>query len=278
MEAVIEQLKFQIELNGDEWSLDDFEAGNSLGEGGQGFVVLVRDVYLNVIFALKFSSSVKGNRGPAIVEAKLQLRLRHENILRAYKWFEDMENVYVLMEYAPGKSISDKIDESPKGLHEKTAASYFQGIVKALEYMHSNGLIHRDLKPCNVLVGADGKAKLADFGLTTNEAPPLFDFCGTLNFMAPEIMKRTEGYDHRVDIWALGIFLYQMLTGTALFGGNVTADVEAKVLDPEVPDLYRVKDPFARDLIHGLLEKDPTRRLTLAQVLTHAWVAKHFPK
>jgi Tol biopolymer transport system component/tRNA A-37 threonylcarbamoyl transferase component Bud32 len=267
-----------------------FEILGPLGAGGMGEVFRARDTRLNREVALK--------RLPAAVaadpdrlarfarEAQLLAALNHPNIAQIHG-VEDgpgepgqPPSRALVLELVDGPTLADRIAHGPLPLDE--ALAIVRQMAEGVGYAHEHGIIHRDLKPANIKLRSDGVVKVLDFGLAKALAPPgasdvheLTDsptmsdrataagtILGTAAYMAPE-QARGRAVDRRVDVWALGVMLYEMLTGYRPFGGATVSDTLAAILKDE-PDWSRLpRDTPAgmRRVLARLLEKDPRRRL-----------------
>jgi serine/threonine protein kinase len=141
------------------------------------------------------------------------------------------------------------------------AKFYFAEIILGLNFLHSNNVVYRDLKPENVLIDVDGHVKLADFGLSkifkTDERS--FSFCGSPEYMCPEILKR-EGHNHMVDYYTLGAILYEMLTGLPPYYTNNKNEMTRRILDAELSYPSNL-NPEVVELMKGLLDRNPNKRL-----------------
>ncbi|MBN1816065.1 MAG: protein kinase [Sedimentisphaerales bacterium] len=171
---------------------------------------------------------------------------------------------FVIMEYVSGPSLADLIQESPGGLGTQKAAFFLREIAKGLNYLHECGIVHRDLKPSNIFY-EDGSIKIGDYGLSkamnTSRHSGQTITVGTVHYMAPEIGAGC--YNRSIDIYALGIVLYEMLTGQVPFFGNSPAEVLMKHMSSE-PDLTGMDETFAR-VIRRALAKDPENRYQSVQ-------------
>ena len=176
----------------------------------------------------------------------------------------DKGKPFVIMEYVSGPSLADMIKESPSGLGTQKSAFFLREIAKGLSYLHESGIVHRDLKPGNIFY-EDGRVKIGDYGLSkainASQCTGQTITVGTLHYMAPEI---GEGrYDRSIDIYALGILLYEMLTGQVPYFGNSPAEVLMKHMSAK-PDLSGIDETFGR-VIAKSLEKDPSLRYQSVQ-------------
>eukprot|EP01052_Picozoa_sp_SAG31_P014877 SAG31_NODE_939_length_10873_cov_5.403843_8_plen_207_part_00 len=197
---------------------------------------------------------------------------RHPNILRLYGYFYDATRVYLILEFAAKGELYKELQKA-KMFTEQRAANYIHQIAGALRYCHSKHVIHRDIKPENLLVGIKGDIKIADFGWSVH-APTSrrTTLCGTLDYLPPEMV---EGRDHdvSVDIWSLGVLTYEFLVGSPPFEAQGHSETYRRIAKVDLRFPSHVS-PDARDLISKLLVKDPTKRLSLDNVLIHPWITK----
>ncbi|KAJ2365742.1 spindle assembly checkpoint kinase [Coemansia sp. RSA 2607] len=262
------------------WKLSDFDIGRPLGKGKFGRAYVAREKNTGFICALKML--VKSELEESKIEKQLrreveiQTHLRHPHILRLYGYFHDEKRVYLILEYASEGEMY-KMLQKQGSFSEEVAAKYIAQMASALEYLHSKHVIHRDIKPENLLINAHGDLKIADFGWSVH-APNSRrrTLCGTLDYLPPEMV---EGRDHNasVDLWSLGVLMYEFLVGVPPFedlqSQKATYRRIAKV-DLHIPP-YVSRE--ASDLITRLLQYDGAKRLPLHQVLDHAWILKHVP-
>jgi serine/threonine protein kinase len=184
------------------------------------------------------------------------------------------------MEYAKKGNLLDIIKKEKSGMSEIKAFKYFIQVINAVYYLHSNNIIHRDIKPENILIGDDNKLKLCDFGwakeLTLENRST---FCGTMEYMAPEIVG-SENYDYSVDIWSLGILLYEMLFGHSPFNGKDTNNIILNIKSHELnyDDTNKKISNSCKDLIQKLLNMNPQKRLKIKDILEHPFIKKHSKK
>mmetsp|Transcript_4303 Transcript_4303/g.6621 ORF Transcript_4303/g.6621 Transcript_4303/m.6621 type:complete len:349 (-) Transcript_4303:75-1121(-) len=266
-----------IEKKGQRWKLEDFQIGKALGRGKFGNVYLAREKKSKFVVALKVI--FKGQLQAAGVEHQLrreieiQSHLQHSYILRLYGYFYDQARVYLILEYCSRGELYKELQKSGHFSERKTA-HYVKMVAEALIYCHSKAVIHRDLKPENILIASDGSTKLSDFGWAVH-APSSrrTTMCGTLDYLSPESV---EGKEHgkEVDLWALGVLAYELLTGKCPFEAKGSSQTYARItsVDIEWPaDINRQ----ARDLISRLLVKDPMQRLPLEQVLKHPFMIEN---
>jgi serine/threonine protein kinase/Tol biopolymer transport system component len=263
-----------------------YEITAAIGAGGMGQVYRARDTRLGRDVAIKVLPSdvaIDADRlGRFEREAQILASLNHPNIAAIYG-VEDATGIPALvMELVDGPTLADRVVRGPIPIDE--ALQIARQIAEALEAAHEQGIIHRDLKPANIKVRPDGAVKVLDFGLAKALAPAAWQsgsatnsptvtmhatragiILGTAAYMAPE-QARGKAVDRRVDLWAFGVVLYEMLSGTRLFGGEELSDTLALVLTNE-PDWTRLPpntpEPIQR-LLRRCLDKDPKRRLASA--------------
>lgn len=258
------------------WTLDDFDIGRPLGTGKFGRVYLAREKRTHFIVALKvlYKEQIQQLKVEHQLrrEIEIQSHLRHPNILKLYGYFYDTKRVYIVLEYAPGGELF-KILREVDHFNEATAAQYLVKICDAISYCHSKNVIHRDIKPENILVGANGEVKIADFGWAVH-TPNMrrTTLCGTLDYLPPEMIEGHE-HDEAVDIWSLGVLLYEFLVGSPPFESPDQKDTCSRIkeVDLKFPDFV---SPSARDLIERLLQHDPMHRMPLSEVRLHPWIVQ----
>ena len=256
-----------------------------LGSGSFGRVYLVSHNESKKLFALKVIDKRKlmvsyGKLDIIYNEINIHSKLSHENIIKLYNVHEDNENINIIMEYAENGNLFELISKEKNGLEESKAFDYFIQVVNAVYYLHNNNIIHRDIKPENILIGNDNKIKLCDFGwakeLTLENRST---FCGTVEYMAPEIVG-SENYDYSVDIWSLGILLYELLFGHSPFKANTTKNIILNIKTHELTydDKNKKISNSCKDLIQKLLVSNPQKRLKIKDILEHPFVKKHSKK
>ena len=204
-------------------------------------------------------------------EINIHSKLLHENIIKVYNIFEDEESINIIMEYAQNGNLYQLIKKEKNGFSEAKAFDYFIQMINAVYYLHSNNIIHRDIKPENILISKDNKLKLCDFGwakeLTLENRST---FCGTMEYMAPEIVG-SENYDYSVDIWSLGILLYELLFGHSPFKGNSTNNIILNIKSHELnyDENNKKISNSCKDLIQHLLNMNHQKRLKIKDILEH---------
>ncbi|KAM0274986.1 hypothetical protein ACHAQH_007676 [Verticillium albo-atrum] len=263
-----------------QFHLGMFEIGRPLGKGKFGRVYLAKERTTGFICALKVlhKNEIQQGRVEKQVrrEIEIQSNLRHPNILQLYGHFHDTKRVFLILEFA-GKGELYKHLRRESKFPEWKAAQYVAQMASALRYLHRKHVIHRDIKPENILVGIHGELKLSDFGWSVHAPNNRRNtMCGTLDYLPPEMIKPGSSdnyYNEKVDLWSLGVLMYEFLVGEAPFEDSpVMTQRRIARADMTVPSFV---SPEARDLIKRLLVLDPDKRIPLEQVQTHPWIVKH---
>lgn len=236
--------------------LDGYTIKRGVGRGGFGEVYYaVSDAGKDV--ALKL---IRRNLEVELRGVKHCLNLKHPNLLDIYDIRTDEnDDRWVVMEYVSGAALDDVIALHPEGMPVDMAVEWFRGICEGVAYLHDHGIVHRDLKPGNIFID-DGRVKIGDYGLSKfiscSRRSGQTESVGTVHYMAPEIANGR--YGREIDVYAVGIILFEMLTGHVPFEGESVGEVLMKHLTAE-PDLTRLNDPF-RAIIAGAMAKDPEHR------------------
>ena len=265
-----------------EVSRKDFEFERRLGDGAFGQVWRVKNKQTLKSFAMKQVPKEKVLKMLSQFrrEVFIMYELSHPHIAKLYNHFEDDKFFYLVMELAENGNLFHKLYRE-KCFLERNAAQYFREVVLAVEYLHSHipAIIHRDIKPVNILLDKDGRIKLTDFGWSnyySEENPTLrYTMCGTLEYLPPEIATE-KGHNTGADIWCLGILLFEMLTGTTPFASKGKEQLMSNIvmLKPKFPHSM---PPLAKDLIGKMIEKDPNKRISAKEIKEHGWLMEHPP-
>jgi eukaryotic-like serine/threonine-protein kinase len=193
---------------------------------------------------------------------------------------DDRSQFYMVMEWVDGKLLRTILNEQ-RPLPQDRAIRIAVGIAEALDYIHSHGVVHRDLKPENIMVDANDRIKLIDFGIASNQGARRITFAkfsqtmGTPDYISPEQVRGKRG-DGRSDIYALGVMLYEMLTGKVPFSGpNPFAIMNDRLLNNPVPprEINPEISPQLQEVIYRALERDPKNRYAKAREM--AWDLQH---
>lgn len=206
-------------------------------------------------------------------EIRILKTLNHENIILMFDAFETEREFCVVTEYAQGELFD--ILQDDKRLPEKTIQQIARQLVKALYYLHSNRIIHRDMKPQNVLIGPNGCIKLCDFGFAramSNNTIVLTSIKGTPLYMSPELVQE-KPYDSTSDLWSLGIILYELYVGQPPFFTNSIYSLINHIVKEPIKYPTDISKDF-KSFLTGLLQKNPAKRLNFPRLLSHPFIAE----
>jgi MAP/microtubule affinity-regulating kinase len=261
-------------------TIGDYRIGKVLGTGSYGYVRLGVNIITGEQFAIKTLKDAHNKKGIQREIAILRL-LDHPNIVKLHDVVEDVKTgtFYLVLELAGGGELFDYIVARGR-LREKEARKFFRQIISGVEYCHSSLVIHRDLKPENLLLDVDGNIKINDFGFSNIMVPGerFSTFCGSVSYVAPEIIKNIKYVGPEIDIWSMGVILYTLVCGrlpwpeTTDGSPAITNIIDG---DYDVVPLTGLSEA-CRDLIKIILVPSPSERATLAQVRMHPWVNEGF--
>jgi len=283
----------ESDKNSSKLTIDDFEIRRVLGTGGFGKVFQVSKTagaQKGKIYAMKVLKKaviVRNKETKEIdrevnVHAKMErdvlMAVRHPFIVDLKYAFQAGNKVYLIMEYLAGGELFMQLQKE-RMLMEDTAIFYLSQVLLALEHLHQIGIIYRDLKPENIMLDRAGHVKLTDFGCVKESASDEinYTFCGTVEYMAPEILNRSGRHGKEVDWWSFGILVHDMLTGAPPFTGGNRKVITDRVLKSKL-QLKKYLTPNAKDLLKKLLHKQAENRLGYGEedseaVKTHKFFA-----
>lgn len=239
-----------------------------IASGGMADVYLGDDLKLEIKIAIKILHESYANSKNFVnrfkSEAQILAKLNNPNIIKVYDWGEFEGLYFIAMEYIQGKSLKEII-EKKGALNPETIVNYSMQICNALEIAHSNNLIHRDIKPQNILIDAEDKVKVADFGIAKSTAADItktMNIVGTAHYISPE-QAQGKVLDLRTDIYSLGIVMYEMLTADLPFRGGSSIDISLRHISeqPTLPSkiIFNVPEKLEK-IIMKCLEKNPSNR------------------
>ncbi len=244
-----------------------------LGQGGMSAVYKGTDPNLRRTVAIKLIHSHL-SEDPQFVsrfeeEAAAVAQLKHPNIIQVYDFDNDGDTYYMVLEFVPGETLQAhlrKLNQEHKHMPPEDVRRIVAGVCDALEYAHKRGMIHRDVKPANVMITPEGQPVLMDFGIAKivggKQHTATGNVIGTASYISPE-QVRGETLDARVDIYALGVMLFEMLSGRPPFEGDSAMTVMLKHVNEPVPDLIQLNPDAPPALVAvtmKALEKDRDRR------------------
>ena len=270
--AVVEGLEQEAKIT-------DFEQIQNLGIGGYGKVNLYRHKATGAEYAIKLIDKTKFEnklqKELFAREVDMMYKIRHPNIVRLYTHFEDETNCYIALEYIKKGNLYSYTQSMPnKVLDAATTAHFVVDLISSLYYLHNMDppIIHRDIKPENLLVGNNGQLKLTDFGGSNylEGGNVRYTTCGTQIYHSPEMLLK-KGYDTRVDIWAIGILIFELMVGRPPFKSDAQHSMEDNIVHLRI-NWPSTMNLLARSLITKILKLEPDQRPTLKEILEHQFI------
>ncbi len=277
--------------------LGEFRIVKEIGRGGMGIVYLAEDLALKRAVALKVLPVMQ--HGETVLtdrfhrEAQAVARLSHPGIVRIYRTGEERGHSYIAMEYVEGETLHARL--ASKAAQAGTApppaprdwaecARLVSEIADALEHAHDHGVIHRDVKPSNIMIDTTGRARLTDFGVARIDSESTLtsagEISGSFRYMSPEQARvRAVQIDHRTDVFSLGVVMYEMLTGARPFDGATPQEILKALADHEATLVSSLNPSVPRDLVticHKAIEKPVLSRYQSAAHLSadvRSWLA-----
>ncbi|OHT01385.1 TKL family protein kinase [Tritrichomonas foetus] len=262
---------------------NDIELGQEIGSGQTGIVRVGvikstdQTVAVKIIIKKTLTASELESFRREIYTLSV---LNHPNLLKFYGYTQEAP-FCIITEYLPKGSLYDIIHNSPQHLTPTRRSIIAVDVAQGLVYLHSQGIIHRDMKTLNVLINDQYRARICDFGMakTRSEHQPMTGLIGTAHWMAPEVLMSTPTYDEKVDVYSFAIILWELLTGKVPYDDMSTANIAIHVVEqglrPQLPD----NTPIAiRDLITKCWNSDPNKRPSMSSVLGELMNPEcHFP-
>ena len=267
-----------------ECNKDDFfrEGDSYIGKGAFGEVWKVSHKMTGKIYVIKVMDklAIKEQRLIDQINREIEImyKLNHPHVIRLINHFEDDDKFYLIMPYASKGQLYSLLRRQVR-FDQRTAAQYMREVIEAVRYIHSFSpkIIHRDIKPENLLLDENYRVLLSDFGwsnfLDDNEYRKTF--CGTPEYLSPEMAKK-EGHNEMVDIWALGVLMFEFLAGYAPFSGSCPKELYSNIKKLKInwPVDF---PPLAKNLITKILKLNPSERLSLEEILDHSWFTQNPP-
>ncbi|CAG9335439.1 unnamed protein product [Blepharisma stoltei] len=259
-------------------SIKRYSKGRFLGKGGFARVYEIQDLESKKIHAAKVIPKANltkaRTRQKLMSEIKIHRGLKHPNIVGFEHFFEDHENVYILLELCINQTLNELLRRR-KRLSELEVMVYMTQTLSAIEYLHDHRVIHRDLKLGNMFLNEKLEIKLGDFGLASKleyDGQKRRTICGTPNYIAPEILEGRDGHSYEVDVWSFGVILYTLLIGKPPFETNDVKMTYKKIRSCaySFPDHVAISAQ-AKDLIEKLLQSDPESRLSIQDIYKHSF-------
>ena len=264
--------------------ITDFKIIKELGAGSFGHVYLCTHKATKVQYAIKAIDK----RNKSNIEEKpyfrreveVMYKIHHPNVVKLYGHFEDNNYCYFIMEYISKGNVYSLISQDKKKrINAQIVASLMKDVISAVYFLHNMHppIIHRDIKPENVLLAEGMVAKLTDFGWSNymQEDEQRKTVCGTPIYLAPEIIKE-QGHDEHVDVWCIGVLLFELITGNVPFQGNDIETLQNNILKLKI-SWPRDINTDVKNLIMKILKLDPNQRLPLSDMLQHPFFTRYFP-
>lgn len=287
--------------------MEKYQKLEKIGEGTYGIVYKAKDKKTGELLALKkirLEAEDEGIPSTAIREISLLKQLQHPNIVRLYDVVHTEKKLTLVFEFLDQdlKRFMDACGD--QGLEMFTVKSFLYQLLQGISYCHQHRVLHRDLKPQNLLINMEGELKLADFGLARAFGIPVRNYTHevvTLWYRAPDVLMGSRKYSTQVDVWSVGCIFAEMVNGRPLFPGSSESDQLVKIFKslgtptpkswPQMVDLPEYKanfpvypaqpfkkivrklDPLGLDLLTRMLQYDPNKRLSAEQAMKHAWFA-----
>ncbi|XP_057522154.1 CBL-interacting serine/threonine-protein kinase 9-like isoform X1 [Amaranthus tricolor] len=260
-----------------------YELGKILGQGNFAKVKLARNIETNELVAIKILNRDQVLQHKMVEQIKREIStmkvIKHSNVVKLYEVIASKTKIYIVLELVDGGEFFDIIAKNGR-LKEEEARKYFQQLIDAVDFCHSRGVYHRDLKLDNLLVDSCGVLKVADFGLSTfsqqvREDGLLHTACGTPNYVAPEVFT-DKGYDGTAaDVWSCGIILFVLLAGYFPFDDENLINLHNQILNGEfiVPPWLSFG---AKRLIRCILDPNPLTRMTISEIMEDDWFKKDY--
>ena len=266
-----------------ECNRDDFlsEGDRPVGNGGFGKVFKVTHKVTKKVYAIKVmdkESIIKHKMQDQINrEIEIMYKINHPHIVKLVNHYEDDDNLYLIMNFAAKGQLYLLLKKASK-FDQRTVAQYMREIISAIKYLHSFNppIIHRDIKPENILVDENNRMKVCDFGWSNYEASSQrTTYCGTPEYLAPEIIKK-EGHDTNVDIWDIGVLLFELLTGYSPFSAATQNELFNNIKKQKInwPNDF---PSLAQNLLTKILKQIPKERISIDNILAHTWFENNPP-
>ena len=265
--------------------ITDFTIIKILGEGSFSKVYLAQHNQTQAQYAIKAidkrNQENVEDKDYFKREAEIMYRINHPNIVKLFGHFEDNTYCYFIMEYMSGGNAYSLVPKHGfRKISDQQVASILKDVISATYYLHHMvpPIIHRDIKPENVLFNSEMKAKLTDFGWSNylnKSHQKRMTMCGTPVYLAPELVNNF-GHDHRVDIWCIGVLMFELLTGQPPWMGNTVQALKFNISRMKIR-WQKNMDPDAVDLIKKTLRYNPEERISLRNMLMHPFFTKYDP-
>ncbi|KAI8906443.1 kinase-like domain-containing protein [Gorgonomyces haynaldii] len=252
-------------------SVGSYTLGRTIGEGTFGKVKLGTHQLTGQSVAIKIVDKM---HAPSLVrEIETWRQLRHPNVAHLYDVLCTETKIYMVTEYCPGGEVFEYISKNGKMGESELSRGICRQIVEAVGHCHDKGLTHRDLKLENIVFTSEQEVKLIDFGFTTSfeQSPLLETYCGSSAYASPEIISGKKYSGRETDCWSLGVIIYTIVVGVLPFDDDNDSVIHKKILDVDFA-IPQENSLVFQDLINNLLVFEPSKRLTIPQILEHPFI------
>ena len=261
------------------YTLENYSFLKTIGEGTFGKVKLSLHKLTQEQVAIKIleKNKIINQKDLERIEKEIKYMkmLNHPNIVKIYEIIEDENNYYISMEYVPGGELFNYIVKN-KRLTENESSFFYSQIIHIIKEIHKHKICHRDLKPENLLLTQHKTIKITDFGLSNEYEDFLMTPCGSPCYASPEVLKGKKYSGLGIDLWASGIILYSMLCGYLPFDDKNNDELFKKILKCKIEfpkNNNIIISENAKDLIRKILQPEPSKRITLEEILEHPFLA-----
>ncbi|XP_010536931.1 PREDICTED: CBL-interacting serine/threonine-protein kinase 21 isoform X2 [Tarenaya hassleriana] len=252
-----------------------YKLGRTIGEGTFAKVKMAVDTTTGTYVAIKIIDKSlvvhKGLQSQVKREIQTMKLLRHPHIVRIHEVIGTKTKICIVMEHVPGGQLSDKLAYRNK-LKESEARKLFHQLIDAVDYCHNRGVYHRDLKPQNLLLDAEGNLKVSDFGLSAvpTSGDMLSTACGSPCYLAPELLLNKSYSGAAVDVWSCGVILFELLAGYPPFDDQALVVLYKKILRADFTYPPWFTESHIK-LIYRILDPNPQKRITIPEIFQDSW-------
>ncbi|XP_077094361.1 serine/threonine-protein kinase PAK 6 [Siphateles boraxobius] len=246
-----------------------------IGEGSTGVVCIAREKHSGRVVAVKMMDLRRQQRRELLFNEVVIMRdYQHRNVVEMFKSALVEEELWVIMEYLQGGALTNIVSETR--LSEEQIATVCEAVLQALAYLHSQGVIHRDIKSDSILLSLDGRIKLSDFGFCaqiSKDIPKRKSLVGTPYWMAPEVISKSP-YGTEVDVWSLGIMVVEMVDGEPPYFSETPVAAMKRLRDERAPTVRNAHQvsPMLKDFLDRMLTRDPLERASATDLLEHPFL------
>lgn len=256
-----------------------YKRNTFLGKGAFGKCFQITDTKNGKVYAGKFVSKevvkIHKMKEKLVQEISIHKTLNHKHIVAFYGFFEDETYVYIVLELCQKRSMAELVKRR-KFVTEPEVRYYLKQVLSAVQYLHENSIIHRDLKLANLFINHEMKVKIGDFGLSTRieNGERKKTMCGTPNYIAPEILEK-KGHGHEVDVWSIGCIIFTLLVGKPPFEATTLEETYRRIQQCKY-SVPATMSTCATDMIKRILIKDPSARPTVNELIQDLFFTKGY--